>query len=112
MKIKDGVFTRVTVIKDGVETILLPSREIIAAWTISDEVSQKHTGKQITITSILDGKHKVNSKHYSGNAFDVRSFTYSKAEIMILLNEFKKALGKDYDVLFETDHFHIEYDPK
>ena len=112
MKIKDGVYTQVTVVKNGVEVSISYSIHVKKAITICDEVSKRVTGKGIVVTSILDGKHKDGSKHYEGEAFDLRSFNYTKNEIALLLIAFKEALGKDYDVIFEIDHFHIEYDPK
>lgn len=112
MKIKDGVYTQVTVVKNGIEVQLSYSVHVKKAISICDEVSKKVTGKGIVVTSILDGKHKEGSKHYIGEAFDLRSFIYSKVEIAMLDIAFKEALGKDYDVLFEIDHFHIEFDPK
>lgn len=112
MKLKDGVYTEVTVIRNGTEVDVCYSNNVRAALTICDDVSKRVTGKGITVTSILDGKHKEGSKHYIGEAFDLRSFIYTKEQIAILIIEFKKALGKNYDVIFEIDHFHIEYDPK
>jgi hypothetical protein len=112
MKLKDGVYTSVTVIKNGVEVTITFSNHIRAAMHICDEVSKKLTEKGIVVTSVLDGKHKDGSKHYIGEAFDIRSFIYSKEQIELLTTEFKKELGKDYDVVYEIDHFHIEYDQK
>lgn len=112
MKIKDGVITQITKIVNGAEQVIKPSPQIVTAWTIADEVSKKHTGKHITITSILDGKHKTGSKHYTGEAFDIRTFIYTPAQINNLTNVLKLTLGKSYDVIFEGDHIHIEYDPK
>lgn len=112
MKFKDGVFTRVTVVKNGVETTLEPSAEIKKAMQVADIVSREITGKQVTVTSVLDGKHKPGSRHYSGNAFDLRTFIYSKDQVKKLVQELKKQLGTDYDIVDETDHLHIEFDPK
>lgn len=112
MKWKDGVITQITIIKNGVEVVVKPSIEIIAAWTIADQVSKKLTQKQITITSVLDGKHKDGSKHYDGQAFDIRTFIYTVTELNELMAALKEALGPDFDVVLENDHIHIEYDLK
>lgn len=112
MRFKELVFTQVVVIKNGVGTVLKPSAEIRAAWLITDEVSKQTTSKQIIITSILDGKHRSNSKHYTGNAFDIRTRIYTAAQIAELMAALKPALGKHYDVVNEKDHIHIEFDPK
>jgi hypothetical protein len=112
MKIKDGVFTEVTVIRNGAEEKVTISAPIRAAFYITDEVSKKIAEKGIVITSILDGKHKPFSKHYEGNAFDIRIIQYLKTHITKLLEQLKKELGPDFDVVLESDHIHIEYDPK
>lgn len=112
MRLKDGVFTQVTVVRNGVEVVIAYSIHVRKAMNICDQVSKSIAGKGIVVTAILDGKHKEGSKHYIGEAFDVRSFIYTKEQITELLAAFKQALGKDYDVIFEGDHFHVEYDPK
>lgn len=112
MKLKDGVFTQVTKIINGKKTNIEPSEKIEFAMQVFDKLSKEISKKEAVITSILDGKHKETSKHYSGNAFDARSWIYTKEEISDLLVNVKENLGTDYDVIFETDHFHIEYDPK
>lgn len=64
----------------------------------------------MTITSACDGKHMENSKHYSGNAIDIRTFDMNFA----IYNKhlIQNILGNDYDVVLEDNHIHIEYDPK
>ena len=44
------------------------------------------------------------SLHYNGNAFDFRIGGVSVREI-------RRAVGKDFDVIKHTTHFHVEYDP-
>ena len=67
-------------------------------------------GADLVITSIADGEHSWNSKHYSGNAWDVRTwFVLDKESAATKL---RAALGHHYDVVVEEDHIHIEYDPK
>jgi hypothetical protein len=65
----------------------------------------KHAGGDLYITSIRDGNHMPGSLHYDGNAFDVSKGWFSKKSL-------KKVLGKDFDVVEHSTHFHIEYDPK
>lgn len=66
--------------------------------------------KSITITEGTGGKHSPKSLHYKGRALDVRSSDVPNRD------QFLKALrayfGPDYDVVFEGDHFHIEFDPQ
>lgn len=76
------------------------------------------TGQIMRITSTTDGKHMEGSKHYTGNAIDVgiRSSStfqfFSKAIQIALVAAIKAVLGADYDVVLESDHIHVEYDPK
>lgn len=69
------------------------------------------------ITSGNDSRHGTNSLHYSDLAIDLRANNITDAQGYELRDALRKALGGDYDVLFETftnganDHIHIEYDP-
>ena len=65
---------------------------------------------EVTVTSGKDGVHSKNSKHYSGGAIDIRSKDMKLPEYTTL--RLKRKLGKDYDIVYEKDHIHIEYDPK
>lgn len=65
---------------------------------------------EMTITSGKDGNHMVGSKHYTGEAVDIRTSDMKKPITVHLA--IKTALGKDYDVIYEIDHIHAEYDQK
>jgi hypothetical protein len=73
-------------------------------------VWQKY-GKKLVITSGLEGKHCKNSRHYLGLALDLRNRDLNKKDLFKILKELNIALGNDYQVLLESDHFHVEYDP-
>jgi len=64
--------------------------------------------EEIVITSTYEGTHSEGSLHYANLAIDIRR----KRERMFAYNEIKQWLGDDYDVVLESDHIHIEYDPK
>ena len=66
-------------------------------------------GEDLYITAKRDGLHGLGSLHYEGLAFDIR---YPLKEIEGLIDEIKKELGPDFDVVPEGDHIHLEYDPK
>ena len=112
MKFKEGVYTRVTKIVDGVEKVVKPCKEILAAMVIADEISVAVADVEIVITSILDGDHMQGSKHYTGEAFDMRKRCYDDSEQKSILEKLIMNLGTDFDVVNESTHFHIEYDPK
>lgn len=97
-------------VKQGVKLSGLKP-EILIAVIISDDVFAKHN-KDCIITSALDGNHMLGSLHYSGLAIDIRTRHVLKEDIPNITLEIKKSLGFDYDVIFEKDHIHIEFDPK
>lgn len=64
----------------------------------------------MTITSGNDGKHSKDSLHYKDRAIDIRIFDMKYPNRNWLM--IRKQLGKDYDVILEKTHIHIEYQPK
>lgn len=66
----------------------------------------------MTITSANETttRHMKGSKHYTGEAIDIRKLDMKNVKIVV--EEFKDYLGRDYDVIEERTHIHIEYDPK
>ena len=85
--------------------------EMIKALPIIDAV-YLHYGKIAVITSAKDGKHMTNSKHYSGNAVDLRTHYFDKETQLKVTGQLQSQLGQDYDVVLEGTHIHLEYDPK
>lgn len=63
-------------------------------------------GYDLYITSLREGNHSPGSLHYNGNAFDIRKVDKISA------TDIQNVLGKDWDVVSEPSHMHIEYDPK
>ena len=91
---------------DGISTAMLHACAVI------DEIYIRIAKHEVTITSVKDGKHMHQSKHDDGNAGDFRKRDISPNDYILILAEVKRKLGKDYDVIDETTHMHIEYDPK
>lgn len=94
-------------IKDGVEIALMSKGNLIAIAKVNAMLEMM--GKSLTITSLTDGKHRKNSKHYSGDAFDVRIWSFDNAKE--IATKMQNLLGEDYDVVLEKTHIHVEYDP-
>lgn len=65
---------------------------------------------EITVTSAKDGKHMRKSKHYTGEAIDIR--TRDMKYKQIVKNVLQLVLEPCFDVVLESDHIHIEYDIK
>jgi len=67
-------------------------------------------GYEMTITSACDGEHKVNSSHYRGKAFDIRTRDFPEDKLLnVWANRIRAALGTCYFVLLETDHLHMQF---
>jgi len=101
-------------IKPGVDLSNL-APQMAVAYTIACGVYAKHTGNtfgQCVITSASDGVHSPNSLHYSGKALDLRTKHLIPAVVPFLVRDLKLALGEQFDVVLETDHIHLEFDPK
>lgn len=98
-----------------VQGLQLPT---IRAIVVMAGVYRDH-GKTLTVTSINDGKHSANSKHYNGCAFDSRTRNNS-GDLSQWPDDLKRQLaqtarnrlGSDYDVVIESTHIHTEFDPK
>lgn len=70
-------------------------------------------GYELTVTSLLDGKHSDNSLHYKGLAADLRIDGVPSNKILEVCNDARALLYKlGFDVVIEVDHIHVEYDPK
>ena len=65
---------------------------------------------EVTITSGNDGNHMVNSIHYKNAAIDIRTFDMRMPRYTAKMLQIN--LGRDFDVIYETNHIHIEYDAK
>ena len=95
--------------KEGVPNDTLEP-EILAGAKILDAIFTEKL--EMMITSTTDGKHMKKSLHYNGQAVDIRILTLSSAMIHDIFVEAKKRLGKNFDLVIEQNHFHLEYDPK
>lgn len=97
MRIKEGVEL------DGIST------NITKTWHIVEYYLAKY-GQEMWITSGLEGIHKQGSKHHSGEAVDLRIWDLEDPDRCVM--EMSAILGPDYDVVLESTHIHLEYDPK
>lgn len=68
--------------------------------------------QELTITSGGDGKHMVGSRHYTGEAIDIRSRDMSEVQKKRVVAMLVAVLGSDFDVVLEKDHIHIEFHPE
>jgi hypothetical protein len=85
--------------------------QMIKALPIIDAV-YLHYGQTAVITSAKDGKHMKWSKHYSGNAIDLRTNFFDKETQIKVTGQLQSQLGDAFDVVLEGNHIHLEFDPK
>ena len=85
------------------------STELLFGLNVADAV-YKELGYELTVTSVLDGRHSLTSLHYAGNAADLRTRGISNPQAIV--DMLKARLGVNFDVLLESNHIHIEYQPR
>ncbi len=95
-------------IKKGVDLRGLAPQMAIA-YTIACKVYGQYA---CVITSGSDGKHGPNSLHYSGQALDLRTNNLPPQAVQSIVDRLKEALGAQFDVVLESDHLHLEWQPK
>lgn len=82
--------------------------EIVLALLIADGIYAS-LADELVITSVIDGRHMRGSLHYIGAAADIR---LPSSDPLLVRVEIAEALGAQYDVVLESDHIHIEFQPK
>ena len=68
-------------------------------------------GFDTVVTSVRDGTHMEGSKHYTGEASDFRIWWFTDKLLRDFARELQRRLGKEWDVVIESSHLHVEYDP-
>lgn len=68
------------------------------------------TGKECVVTSLVDGRHRADSYHYLGGAADLRSRHLTSDEQQEVLTRAQEILGDEFDLILESDHYHLEFD--
>lgn len=66
----------------------------------------------LVITCGREGKHSNTSLHYVGCAVDVRNRELSKSQQQEVKKIFDSRMNNDFDLVIESNHFHLEYQPK
>lgn len=86
--------------------------EILIAWNVSEKIYASY-GIDCVLTEGTGGKHGTASLHYVGLAIDLRTRDFATDVIAKEVAEkIQELLGSQYDVIFEGNHIHIEYQPK
>lgn len=99
-------------IKAGVDLRGL-APQMAVAYAIAQHIYWQEAGVPCVITSASDGKHGPNSLHYCGKALDLRTNSLRPEQVHPVFMALKNALHPGgFDVVLETDHVHVEFDPK
>ena len=96
MKLKDG----------AVLSGLHPSMRM--ALITAQKVYERH-GRELVVTSGLDGTHSAGSWHYYGRAIDLRTSYFDEDQKESVYLDLKRALGDRYRVFLEATHIHVDY---
>ncbi len=97
-------------IKEGVKINGLKPEMLLGVIIIQSIFQQWK--KEFVLTSVTDGTHKEGSKHYEGQAVDIRIWDFTSEELESFAKDLRDALGDDFDIVIEKDHIHAEYDTK
>ncbi len=109
------------ILKEGTTFADLDSAIIFAAIVIDGVYQEYGVTTGVTLTSGTDGHHSQTSLHYpnnspsgKGRAIDCRIWNLpgGKAKAPEVGRKIRERLTKAYDVVVETTHIHVEYDPK
>jgi len=91
--------------------------EMVFVMIIIDSVYHEIVNQECTITSVSDGKH-LNALHSVGYAIDLRSRDTDSNEQWSnrlkkrLAAKIRSRLTDEFDVVIESDHIHVEFDPR
>lgn len=76
-----------------------------------DQYFREKLGRDCWITSGRGGQHMDLSLHWKGRAIDIRTWGFNDAQGRQAALDISELIGPDFDVIYEGDHIHIEYDP-
>ena len=97
-------------IKPGVKLTGM-SPQILLAITIALQIWAEYE-YHLTITSMTEGKHSPGSLHYVGHAVDLRIRELDSTTIAEVSQLLRDCLGREFDVVVERTHIHVEWQPK
>jgi hypothetical protein len=91
-------------IKPGVNLLGLSPQMEIAVQVVNGVFAEANL--DCVITSACDSVHGKHSHHYKGHAVDFRM-----PIVPSIVEKIAEALGPQFQVINETNHIHVEFDP-
>ena len=90
------------------------SPQILATMPIADAIWKELGAEEAVVTSGSEqtAKHSRASIHYSGNALDYRIRNLVESHRKRAADKLRDSLTDEYDVVLESDHIHVEFQPK
>jgi hypothetical protein len=80
---------------------------------VADAVSRQEGCGEVIVTSLRDGSHLHTSRHYTGEAFDMRTRHMPPEAAKAVYHRLRATLDpQGFDTVLESDHIHCEWDPK
>jgi len=83
--------------------------ELLMGLMVANSIIAYEFNADMIITACTDGTHMAGSKHYVGQAVDIRIGNLS--DPVAVVSRLKFELEELFDVVLERDHIHFEYDP-
>ncbi len=96
-------------IKSGVKVAGMRPEALLAVIAARDLAD--FYGIDCVITEVTGGRHKKHSRHIVGLAVDLRNRDLDSAQKQQFARRLQKNLGSNYDVVTESTHIHVEFDP-
>ena len=73
-----------------------------------DRVTNEIAGRDATVTYTTNDGHLQNSRHYIGEAIDLRTWGMTPQQVRQYRNSLQRNLGPDYRVIEEGNHIHVQ----
>ena len=84
--------------------------EMMIALMVAERVYSERQANLVVTSGTENHGHSIRSLHYCGCAVDIR--TRNVSDPGQVAGEIRDALNIDYDVVLESDHIHIEFQPE
>lgn len=98
-------------LKKGVR-LLGVKPELLIGLMVADTIYNKND-EELTVTSIVDGKHSRTSKHYLGFGADLRTNDIDEDTVALITAQLKRQLPEFYILLehkgTQNEHIHMHF---